>query len=136
LKSIELTNDIGGVVDEVSVVVNIDSGVCFFEESLDGEDKIVSVNSDSLDELVDLEELSVDMGFFAVENQELEDFSEVLTGSSEVTVLEVELEGVELGGEGHEVGEEVSGKGVLGQVSHFQTDGFEEGSDESDTLSA
>jgi len=136
LKSIELTNDIGGVVDEVSVVVNIDGGVCFFEESLDGEDKIVSVNSDSLDELVDLEELSVDMGFFAVENQELEDFSEVLTGSSEVTVLEVELEGVELGGEGHEVGEEVSDKGVLGQVSHFHSDGVEEGSDESDGLSA
>jgi len=136
LKSSELINEDGGVIDEAIEVVNDDGGVCFFEESLSTKEEIVKVDFNSLDGIVDLEELSVNMRIFAVVNQDLEDFSEVLTGGDEVTALEVELEGVEFGGEDHEIGEEASGKGVLGQVSHFKSNGLEEGSDESDTLSA
>jgi hypothetical protein len=142
LEGWELTSEEGGVVNEASEVVNNDGGVGFFKESLDSEEGGIDVDSDLWvatdfgNDIIDLVELSVVWEFEALEDEELHDFSDVMTGGDEVTILEGVLEGGELHVEGHKVGEEAGGKAVLGDVFNFGSDGVEEGSDESDSLSA
>ena len=143
LESRESASQVGGVVDEASVMVNNNGGVCFFNESLNTEEEAVDINSNLLwstnhgNNIFNTVELSVvGWDFEGVENEELEHFSEVLTGGNEVTVLEGVLQGVEFRGERHEVGEETSGDLVLSEGSEFLSDGVEEGSEGSDGLSA
>lgn len=141
LKSRELTKEIAGIVDKGSVVINNNGGVCFFNESLNTNNNSENINSDSRaatehgNELVELSEVSV-WDFKTIENEELEDFSEVLTSGKEVSTLEAELESVELHGEGHEVGEETGAKAILRDILNFVSDGIKEGSDKSDGLAA